>query len=97
MKKHTTYDRIQREIRNRYKNLKRRKGFKSLSPDEFKAMVLKIFEDFRLEITEGSQEQKWYKALMTNFGSKGGAKNAQRIKSEKTKKEIKYDQTELKL
>jgi len=72
-----TYDSLKREIRNRYNNKKQKLKMTSLGKDGFIEIVKQVFADFRVE------NDKWYRSMITDFGSKGGAKNAENTRGKK--------------
>ena len=74
MSRPITYHMVQTNIETLYKREKRFRNGRSLKTGEFINLVKGVFKYFNLEITEGSQAEKWYRALMVNFGSKGGSK-----------------------
>jgi hypothetical protein len=94
MARKITFDMIKTQVSTLYKKEKRRKNVKSLPSEQFKNLVLGVFQYFRLEIAEGNIYEKWYKVLMTTFASRGGVKNAEKTRG---KKKPKNEQTEFKL
>ena len=93
MVKHHTFEKIEREIKHRYRNAKDKNDGKALNSEEFGLLVRKVFADWNIPITKGSQAQHWYTTLKTNFGSRGGVKNASNPKTKKVEKP-KDEQTE---
>ncbi len=86
MVKHHTFEKIEREVKHRYRNAKEDNGGKALNSEQFGFLVRKVFADWNIPITKGSQAEHWYTTLKTNFGSRGGAKNASKTKKEKPEK-----------
>ncbi len=97
MKRNITFNMVKTQVSTLYKQEKRRQEWKSLTSDQFKKLVLGVFKHFNLTISEGNDYERWFKVIMTTFGSKGGVKNASQLKTQKNKKEIRYEQTEFKL
>lgn len=69
-----TYHMVQTNIETNYKCEKRKRDGRPLSTGEFINLVKGVFKYFNLEIEKDPQAEKWYRASMISFGSRGGSK-----------------------
>jgi hypothetical protein len=90
MKQHVKYIEIKRTALNLYQGWKKKNPNKTIPRGVFKKFIVMAFKDQGLDALDGSDEitQRWFSAISTELGSRGGQATANKKLAEKMSDEL---------